>query len=418
MLALLMAACLATPDVFLISVDTLRADRLGCYGYSHNTSPNLDAFAKEALLFEDCVTEVPLTAPSFGAMMTSHFPRMNGTSRNGLPLPASVPVVAELFKEAGYQTVCVQSNWTLKRKLSGLDRGFAEYDDGFNTKRWGFLKAERYGDEVADHAIELLANRDPNKPLFAWFHFSDPHAPYRFHKKHDPVGTPLWKLEETAQIRARYDSEVAFTDVQIARVLDALPKENAFVVFVADHGESLYEHDILGHGRRVYQTDLHIPLIIRGAGIAPGRTAVPARGIDIGVTLLGLAGLSPAQGMLGVDLIKNPPAMVRVRVVETYGGAVPHIPGAKAVMAGRPPMRQAVFSEKWKLIIGGNGPELFDLAKDAAELTNLAKQDHARVESLTKHIAEWDAATPRSDASEAQLNDQDVDALKSLGYVE
>ena len=206
--------------------------------------------------------------------------------------------------------------------------------------------------------------------------------------------------------------------MQIARVLDALPKENAFVVFVADHGESLYEHDILGHGRRVYQTDLHIPLIIRGAGISPGRTAVPARGIDIGVTLLGLAGLSPAQGMLGVDLIANPPAMDRVRVVETYGGAVPHIPGAKAVMAGRPPMRQAVFSENWKLIIGGNGPELFDLAKDAAELTNLAKQDRTRVESLTKHIADWDSATPRSDASEAQLNEQDVDALKSLGYVE
>jgi len=302
--------------------------------------------------------------------------------------------------------------------LSGLDRGFWLYDDGFNTKRWGILKAERYGDEVADHAIELLENRDPMKPMFAWFHFSDPHAPYRFHAKYDPVGTPLWKLDETEQIRARYDSEVAFTDAQIARVLEALPKENAYVVFVADHGESLNEHEILGHGRRVYQTDLHIPLIIRGAGIGVGRSAVPARGVDIGVTLLGLAGLSPAQGMFGVDLIKNPPAMDRIRVVETYGGAVPHIPGAKAVMAGRRPMRQAVLLEGWKLILGGGGPELFDLRKDAAEITNLVKQEHQRFEAMSKHIQAWDVATPRNDANEAQLNEQDVDALKSLGYVE
>lgn len=417
MIALLMAACFTAPDVFLISVDTLRADRLGCYGYVHDTSPNIDAFAKEALLFEDCVTEIPLTSPSFGAMLTSHYPRMNGTSRNGLPLPASTPTVAEYFKAAGYRTVCVQSNWTLKRKLSGLDRGFDHYDDGFNTKRWGFLKAERYGDEVAERALDLIEGRDPGKPLFAWFHFSDPHAPYRFHKKLDPVGTPLWKLDETGQVRARYDSEVAFTDMQIARVLDALPKENAYVLFVADHGESLYEHDILGHGRRVYQTDLHIPLIVRGPGIAPGRSPVPARGVDIGVTLLGLAGLAPAPGMLGTDLIKSPPPMSRVRVVETYGGAVPHIPGAKAVMAGRPPMRQAALQNKWKLIIGA-GPELYHLEKDAMELENVAKREPARVEDLSKHIADWDAATPRNDTSEAPLNETDVDALKSLGYVE
>ncbi|MBX7258762.1 MAG: sulfatase [Candidatus Hydrogenedentes bacterium] len=418
MLALLMAACFATPDVYLISVDTLRADRLGCYGYDKNTTPNLDAFAKKALLFEDCLAEVPLTSPSFGAMMTSHFPRMNGTSRNGLRLPPAVPTVAELFKAAGYQTICVQSNWTLKRRLSGLDRGFDEYDDGFNTKRWGFMKAERYGDEVADHAIELLEKRDAAKPLFAWFHFSDPHAPYRFHDKYDPVGRPLWKLNETEQTRARYDSEVAFTDAQIARVLEVLPKENAYVLFVADHGESLHEHEMLGHGRRVYQTEMHIPLIVHGPGIEPGRTAVPARGIDIGVTLLGLAGLSPAEGMLGTDLIKNPPAMNRTRVVETYGGAVPRIPGAKAVMAGRPPMRQAAIQEGWKLIIGGAGPELYSLEKDAMELENLAKLEPTRVEDLQKHITAWDKATPRNEASEAQLNDQDFDALKSLGYVE
>ncbi len=409
---------LAAPNVVFLSCDTLRADALGCYGCPLNTTPNLDRLAKESLVFDDCLCEVPLTAPSFGSMLTSRFPRMNGAMRNGMPLPASIPTITELFQAAGYQTFCVQSNWTLKSRLCGLDRGFDQYDDHFNTKRWGVFIPERRGDAVSDIATEMLDKRDKTKPFFCWIHYSDPHAPYRFHAQFNPVGKPLASLDPLSQTRARYYSEVAFMDNQLQRVLEKLPTDNTFIVFVADHGESLHEHNYDGHGRRVYQTCVHIPLLIHGPGINPGRSAVPARGIDVGVTLLGLAGLTPAKDMLGADLLKNPPAMSRVRVSETYGGAVPRLPGAKALLTGRGPMRQDVVKDGWKLIVGGDAPELFHLPDDPMEKVNQAKEDSGRVKTLTALIHSWDTDVPRHTSGGADLTQEDVTALKSLGYVE
>ncbi len=418
MLATLLVAFAAAPDVFIISVDTLRADRLGCYGHSSPTSPNLDAFAKDALLFEDCVAEVPLTSPSFGAMMTSRYPRMNGAARNGLPLPGDVPTLTEQFKNAGYQTACVTSNWTLKADLSGLHRGFDQYDDGFNKKRWGFLKSERYADEVTRLALEMIEKRDPAKPMFAWFHYSDPHAPYRFHNGLNPSGKALRKLSDEEATRARYDSEIAHTDDHLGKLFAALPKENVIVLFVADHGESLHEHDYLGHGRRIYQNNMHIPLILRGPGVAPGRSNAPVRMIDVAPTLLKLAGLPPLPQALGYDILNDEVPADRPRVFETYGGAVPGVPGAKTMMASRPPMRQGVIRDGWKLVVGGPEPELFNLTEDPAELKNLYAEEPERADALRAQILAWDESVQKGTAEAADLSQEDVDALKSLGYVE
>jgi arylsulfatase A-like enzyme len=415
---LALVAAFAAPDVFFISVDTLRADHLGMYGYERPTSPNLDALAAKSLLFEDCVCEVPLTSPSFGSMLASRYPRTTATTRNGLPMPAWTPLVTERFQAAGYETVCIQSNWTLKRDLCGLDRGFEHYDADFHSRRWGVLKSERYADDVTERAIEALKNRDPNRPLFCWFHYSDPHAPYRFHKRFDPWGVPLRKLDEVDNTRARYDSEIAFTDHQIQQVLSILPKENAFILFVADHGESLHEHDYVGHGRRVYQPGVHIPLFIHGPGIKPGVTNLPARAIDIGPTLLGLAGLDPVPGMEGLDLLNGEVPDNRVRVFETYGGAVPNLPGAKAIMGDQPPMRQAVIDGPWKLIIDGRRNELFNLEDDPLELEDLSEDRPDDVARLRKIIEEWDAALPRVAPEEAKLSEDDIEALENLGYIE
>ncbi len=407
----------ARPNVVLLSVDTLRADHLGCYGYPRDTSPAIDTFAETALLFEDTICEVPLTSPSFGSIFSSRFPRMNGTTRNGLRMPASVPLITEQFAEAGYQTLCVQSNWTLKAKLSGLDRGFDQYDEDFHQKRWGFIKAERTADEVSRVALDLLAGLDPDKPFFAWIHFTDPHAPYTFHRKFNPAGKRPFGARREEKVRIKYDSEIAYCDAEIARVLAALP-ENTAVVFTADHGESLWEHDYLGHGRRIYQSGLHIPLIIRAPGLAAGRTGVPARAIDLGPTLLGLAGLKPAGGMLGVNLLASPPAADRVRVIETYGGAVPNLPGAKAVMADAGPMRQGVLFDNWKLIIDGRNAELFNLAEDPQELHDLSGALPGKVEQLRQRVSRWDAATERVQPGEEDLNEEDMRALEALGYVD
>lgn len=413
-----LAIGLASPDVYIVSVDTLRADRLGCYGYSLDTTPNLDAFARDSLLFEDCVTEVPLTSPAFGAMMTSRYPRLNGAERNGMPLPEGIPTLAELLQSNGYQTVCVQSNWTLKAPLCGLARGFDQYDDDFNKKRWGFMKPERYADEVTRLALNLIKARDPDRPLFAWFHYSDPHAPYRMHNEFNPGRNKLWKLGEVAKTRARYDSEVAYTDHHIGQLLAAIPRENSIVLFIADHGESLHEHDYLGHGRRIYQDGIHIPLIIRAPSLAPGRSKAPARGVDVATTVLGLVGIPPAEGMLGVDLLRAPVPATRPRVIETYGGAVPGVPGAKALMASRPPMRQGVIAGEWKLILGGPEDELFNLVRDPLELDNLYDEQPENVKRLAELIETWDRTTEKADAEEASLTPEDVEALRSLGYVE
>jgi len=196
-------------NVLLLSVDTLRADYLGCYGHPLPASPHIDRLAQESLVFEDCVCEVPLTCPSFCAMLTSRMPRMIGTPRNGLRLSGEIPLVTEQFHNAGYYTFCVQSNWTLKKKLSGLDRGFDVYEDDFHKKRWGVIKPERPADEVTRVALACLAKRDPDRPFFAWIHYTDPHAPYQTHKGFNPAGKRAWGQGKTRRVRVAYNSEVA-----------------------------------------------------------------------------------------------------------------------------------------------------------------------------------------------------------------
>lgn len=413
----------APPNVVLLSVDTLRADHLGCYGHKYDTSPNIDAFAKNALVFEDCVCEVPLTNPSFGAMMSSLYPRMTGTTRNGLRMPASVPLLAERFHAAGYYTACVQSNWTLKKKLSGLARGFDVYDDDFHEKRWGFMKAERYAEDVTSIALKLLRDRDAAKPFFFWVHYSDPHAPYEYHRDFNPTGEKLWCLQGKERIPVKYDSEIAFMDSYIGRLLEALPKENTVILFTADHGESLYEHDYLGHGRRIYQDNLHVPLIVQAPGVTPGRTPMPTCVLDIAPTLLAFAGIDPVPGMLGKNLLQgNGPnsaiPLSRTRFFETYGGAVPKFPGAKAIMGDRKPMRQGMCHEGWKFIVGGEKPELYFLPEDRGELKNLAAQKQDIVADFRKRLVLWNKEHLRGESEPAELSEDDIQALESLGYLE
>jgi arylsulfatase A-like enzyme len=342
---------------------------------------------------------------------------MTGVIRNGVPLPDDVPVLAERFQQSGYQTACIQSNWTLKSSLCGLDRGFDVYDDAFALKRgWFGLDAERRADEVTRLACERIESLDPARPFFLWVHYMDPHAPYRFHGAFSPVRPPLRGLNPTEQMRLRYDTEVAYTDHHLRALLDALPEDNTYIVFVADHGESLNEHRYVGHTRRVYQTMMRIPLILHGPGIAPGRSAVPARGIDLAPILLGLAGLPPTEGMAGLDLLQQEVPVNRVRVVETYGGPVPET-GARAVLTERPPRYQGVLAGGWKLISGKGRDELYHVALDPWERDDRASDAPECIPALRAYIRQWESAVPRNTASGAALSEEDRDALKAAGYL-
>lgn len=407
----------AAPNVVLISVDTLRADHLGCYGYERPTSPNIDRLADASLLFEDCLCEEPQTTPSMCSMFASRYPRVTGCVRNAVPLPEGIATIVQVFSAAGYQTAAVVSNWNLKRELCGLERGFDVYDDAFGRPHLGLTHPERYADEVTDLALWLLGSRAPERPFFFWFHYMDPHAPYRYHRKFNPWRQTMRELEDRDETRARYDSEVAFADHHIGRLLEALSKTDTFVVLTADHGESLFEHGILGHSRDIYQPGLRIPLLVQGPGIRPGRTAAPARGIDIGTTLLGLAGLRAAPGMLGMDIIAVKPGEDRVRVVEVYGGDVREGADAREVVLGRPPKLQGIVAEGWKLITDGGTPELYHVTSDSLEIRDLAEDEANRAHRLLMYLDAWNAETARGAAEAAPLSEDDIRVLDAAGYL-
>ena len=413
-----LAACFhaAAPNVVLLTIDTLRADRLGCYGYALPTTPHLDAFAATGMLFEDCECEVPITAPSLSAMLTSRCPRETGLTRNGLGLPEAVPTVAEAFRAAGYHTFCVQSNWTLKAKLAKLDRGFDVYEDDFRKRRWGFLLSERSGEEVTEVALRLLEERPKDKPYFAWIHYSDPHAPYKMHQGFNPCGKGGWNIGKEERIQRKYDSEVAYADAEAGKLLAALPPDTS-VLFVADHGESLFEHDYLGHGRRLYRHETRVPLIVRMPGLEPSRSALPVRGLDIAPTLLGMAGLPKGAGMRGSDLVHDAIPPDRVRVIETYGGAVPKLPGAKALLSSHGPLRQAALQGPWKLIVDDGKRELFHENDDPGELENRAAAEPALCGTLNGLIELFNQKIPRKSSEERVLEKEDAQALDALGYL-
>ncbi|MGC8846490.1 MAG: sulfatase [Candidatus Hydrogenedens sp.] len=407
------------PNILIISVDTLRANHLSCYGYEYLTSPNIDKLAQEGVVFDNCITEVPLTCPSFSAMFTSKFPRTIGVTRNGLGISKGEITITELFKEKGYFTFCVQSNWTLKAKLSGLNKGFDVYDDDFHVKRWGIFSPERIADEVTRKSIDILNKLPENKPFFGWVHYSDPHAPYHFHKEYNVHREKKEKISDKKYNKVKsYDSEIRFTDEQIGVLLKHIP-ENTTIVFVADHGESLYEHNYLGHGRKLYQNEVRIPFIIVSSKIKARRIDIPVRGIDIGPTILGIAGIHKTKSMLGKDVLNENINKERVRVIETYGGAVPKIPILRSLMKKSGPIMQSVIVENWKLIVKNDRKELYNIAEDPEELNNIGKKYPEKVLELQKVIKKWTENTPiNTRKDEQKLSEEDLEVLRSMGYLQ
>lgn len=416
----LLCACAVggAPNVVLLSVDTLRADFLGCYGCPWDISPNIDRLAEQSLIFDDACCETPLTAPSFSAMFTSRYPRMVGVIRNGMGVAGNVEVVTESIHDAGYYTFAVQSNWTLKGRLSGLNRGFDRYDDDLEHRRWGIFNGERRAEAVTESALKLLRERPRDKPFFAWVHYSDPHGPYRYNSKYSPVRRGLRDMNRTDRVRVKYASEVAYTDHHIGLLLEALP-ENTNILFVADHGESLYDHGYLGHGRDLHQPGLHIPLFIHAPEMAPGRSSLPVEALDVGPTLLGLAGLPAAKFALGVNVMEYRDLKDRPRFMETYGGAVPRLPGAETFLRQTSPVFQAVVWQGWKLIRPKDRDGvLYHLSEDPGELRNVRHKNPEKFKELDGLLDQWNNAHPRGVENASEMTDEDLEALKALGYVE
>ena len=291
--------CMSPPkrNVLLITIDTLRADRLGCYGSRTVKTPNIDALAAGGTLFEETITPVPLTLPSHASILTGRYPAEHGIRDNGFyRLPKGYPTLATEFAKAGYQTAAFVASGTLNG-VFGLNQGFDLYDDMSVVKGRTQLtdRSERPADKVTAKVAEWLKN-SVKKPFFLWVHYFDPHAPYE----------PPESYREKYRGRL-YDGEVAFTDREVGRLLKVL-KEAGFerdtlVILTADHGESLGEHGEMSHGVFLYRATMHVPLIFSGPGVPAGKPiSSMARLIDICPTILSYAHLNKNFSCSGRDL--------------------------------------------------------------------------------------------------------------------
>ena len=294
---LLLSGCDRRPEpprhLVLVTIDTLRADRLGCYGATNAATPNLDRMSREGAMAIRATAHVPLTRPSHTSLFTGMLPTRHGIRDN--ITPARVPEVhtlATVAKSAGFRTAAFVSSIVLASG-GGLERGFDLYSDELaksaNAEDVPFMnELQRSGDETLAEAIGWLeSNRDSR--LFAWIHFYDPHEPY---EPPEPY--------RTRYADRPYDGEVAWSDELVGRLDEALARlglrEDTLLVVTSDHGEGLGEHRETLHGFFIYETTLAVPLLMRGPGVVPGtRIESLVQSVDLFPTLVELMGLEPPE---------------------------------------------------------------------------------------------------------------------------
>jgi arylsulfatase A-like enzyme/Tfp pilus assembly protein PilF len=376
----------ARPNIVLITIDTLRADRIG-----RGLAPAIDRLAASGRRFVNARATVPLTLPSHVSMMTGTLPPVHGVRDNGLVFRGDPVPIARTLRDAGYRTGAFVGAYVLDRRF-GLADGFEEYDDRVrrDPDAVARLEADRPAAAVVDAALRWIVG--VSGPLFLWVHLYDPHAPY------DPP----------AAFRARatpYDGEVAYADAQVGRLLDALRTsgrlDSAFVAIAGDHGEGLGEHGEQTHGLLAYESTLRVPLVIAGPGIAPADVREPVSLADLAPTLLRAASLTPGPRASRVDLLAPLAAERDVYAESIY----PRAAGWHDVTA--------VAGERWKLIVTSE-LELYDLAADPAESRNLAA-DHPRIVQGMQAEAVKIASEARP--GKTAVSADAAERLRALGYV-
>ncbi|MBV8199668.1 MAG: sulfatase, partial [Acidobacteria bacterium] len=282
-------------NLLLVTLDTVRADHLGCYGYAGAETPALDRLAAAGVRFAHASSPVPLTLPSHTTLLTGLLPPHHGARNNGVRgLSAETPTLATLLAGAGYRTAAFVAAFVLDHRF-GLARGFQIYDDEIErpaNASW-LLEAERPGGQVVDRALAWLERDDP-RPFFLWVHLYDAHAPYN----------PPSPYRERHPDHP-YDGAIAFADAQVGRLLAALGQRglaaSTVVAVVADHGESLGEHGELTHGLLLYEPALAVPLLLRAPGLGPRTVATPVSTVDLAPTLAGLLGRRFPQPPAGTE---------------------------------------------------------------------------------------------------------------------
>lgn len=392
-------------NVLLITLDTTRADRLGCYGYSLARTPVLDRLAQKGVLFERAYAPVPLTLPSHATMLTGLYPPEHGLRNNGgAALPSGLPTLATELQAAGYETGAFVAAFVLDHKF-GLQRGFDKYDDDLSLSDPGLDGHHQYRDAslVIDAALRWLRPRT-QKPYFCWVHLFDPHYPYLAHE--DRFGD--------AFSDRLYDAELAYVDTELDRLFSTLEKsgalENTLIVIVGDHGESLGEHGELSHSMTVYDATLRVPLlVVSPKEIRPGhRVTEPVSLVDLTPTILDQLGQKPITNVSGRSLRPS-----------LRGETQPLVPCYAETdepfhAAHWSPLR-ALVTQKWKYIRSPRA-ELYDMIADPPELNNLATEMPDQVQELEAELTSWEERMNERVADNVALTEQERRALSGLGY--
>jgi len=404
----------------LLTLDTTRADSLGCYGYGRPTSPNLDRLASQSTQYTRAIASSSWTLPAHASIFTGKFTASHGACYDPEgPLLLSQAIegpwrqyrarglspqertLAMILKEAGYATGAVVGGPWLKR-VFGLDRGFDYYDDDQISEVNG-----RRADQITPTALRWIERGDQARPFFLFLNYFDPHAPYA---PPEPFATRFTGAPQ--ELRSVYDAEIYFMDHHIGLLLDGLKKLDAYdrtlIIVTSDHGELLGEHGQFGHGNYLYQEELAIPVLVKypAGEVQPGRSDLLVQPLDILPMILERLGIPRPSGIQG----GLPPDLGHPIAAEVY-------PLDFSAPEGH---WRALFHGDYKFLWNSKGKhQLFQLRDDPHEEANLIGREPERAQKMSSYLLKYLASLPSPGAAgpPTPVDEETLRALKSLGYV-
>ncbi len=385
----------AARNLLLVTIDTLRADRVGAYGYAAARTPGMDELARVGVVFTRAFATAPITMTAHASLLTGRYPPGHGARHNGLALNAAVPTLAESLSTAGFATGAFVGAFPLDGRF-GLNRGFQTYSDRMPRDPSGRLANERPARTVAEEAVTWL-NRHRGGRFFLWIHFFEPHAPYG-------------NAADGRDVTARYDDEVAEADLQLRRVLDALgdARTSTVVAITADHGEAFGEHGEISHSIFVYDTTLRVPWILAGPSLPKRQITHPVSHIDLAPTVLRILRLGPIDAD-GIDLkesFEGRELPARDLYAESF---------APLLDFGWSPLR-TVRAQGWKFIEAPR-PELYAVGEDPGEQRDRIKEDQDRAAALRKRLDRYGPPVlPQGTLSPGSVDADARRRLDALGY--
>jgi arylsulfatase A-like enzyme/Tfp pilus assembly protein PilF len=400
-------------NVLLFTLDTTRADHIGCYGYSRIETPNIDRLAGEGFLFKNAISQAPLTLPSHSSIFTGTYPLYHGVRDNGgFYLEANKTTLASVLKQAGWATSAFVGAFVLDSRW-GLNQGFDYYYDNFDFAKYKTISldsVQREGGEVVKAFFDWFTTNS-QKRFFSWIHFYDPHTPY------EPP--ELYKTQYGGRLWGLYDGEIAYVDALIGSVVDELKKkdllERTIIIIVGDHGESLGEHHESAHGFFIYDATQSVPLIVHIPSAALKGKVIESQveNVDIMPSVLELLGLPIPNEVQGRSFL---PLLARsTEDAERFAYSETYYPRFHYGWSELKSLRTSGYK-----FIQAPRPELYDLVKDPREQVNIYDRGSSlakRFESELRSIQEKMSAKGVEDRGPEKLDDDAREKLMALGYI-